>query len=75
MIKLRFQLWFWKALGQLAIGLRDSGQRCYAWYERYSPMKIVVSGVNPAKLIVVPDTTCPICGKSNCYYWKDEVTE
>lgn len=73
MLKLRFQLWFWRSLGRLAIWLRDSGQRCYELYEQHSPMKIVVSGVNPAKLIVVPDKICPFCGSSSCEFWNPQV--
>jgi hypothetical protein len=44
MMRLRLQIKFWKALGRLAIWLRDEGQRAYAWYEQHSPMKIVTDG-------------------------------
>jgi hypothetical protein len=70
MLKLRLQLFWWRSLGRLAIWLRDSGQRCFTWYEQHSPMKIVTA----SQWSVTPDTTCPICGKSNCYYWKGEMT-
>lgn len=40
-LRLRLQIKFWRSLGQLAIWLRDSGQRAYAWYEQHSPMKVI----------------------------------
>lgn len=42
MIKLRFNIWKWRMLGMLCIWLRDSGQRCYAWYGRHSPLMVLV---------------------------------
>lgn len=61
--RLRLQIKFWKALGRLAIWLRDSGQRCCELYEQHSPMKIVMDG-----WAVTPDTICPICGKAKYFY-------
>lgn len=58
MLKLRFQLFFWRSLGRMAIWLRDKGQRCFTWYEQHSPMKIVTDRKPAAMRCAYPPETC-----------------